>query len=327
MKSIRIHLLWAVVTVVLSAGLAQVFASKKAASLHDKERKLQRELDTMKKTVFRLEKDLEAARRKNPTFAVAEPIPEVPAEIAPVEARPQEREARSRENEAITPDEIRAMLRRNDRGSRWRAFQAIDRIKDRALKLELLKELFAVGDGRMKWRGLEMLRDIGGPEAAKLAAELLRSEDSSYVRARAASLLAQLAGPSAIGPLQEAFNNDTNVYLRTSVAASLRNLGQSGAHQQMVVTLGGMSSDPDGARREDAVELMGRLGTADVFPFLARALNDTNSDVRRDAVESLADTGLPEAIPLLEQALNDPNPRVTSEARAALEALRAAENR
>lgn len=310
MKNLRIHLMWFVVALIMAAGFSRLTAGRKEADLLDKQKKLEEEIRDLRARTARTEDDAFMARREPGTDPAAEAAD-------PGDGNREESRRGRQERRPATPEEILAMLRSNRRDDRRRALREIDRMKDPVKKAELLREAVRIGDGETKTRAIAMFDELGPPLATQLAMEVLLGSEDAWVRARAARELSQIKDPSTIAALQNAFTeNDRS--LKYWSAKALQAMGFEGPVRQLVAATAPSISDPDGAVREDTVERLGYLGSADAIPYLSQAIKDSNSRVRREALESLGNTELPEAIPVIQQGLSDPRADVRAEAIDAL---------
>jgi HEAT repeat protein len=312
MKTWRLHLVWFAVAVVGAAAWGQWTAARKERELLDRQ----------------AARPAAAAKANRPSAApvaqasaavtVGAPLPLPEPESPPAGAPKKDK---GRPEETLTSEQIRSLLQSKNRDDVQRAVRAIEKLEDRAVKLALLKEALTVEDRKSRERALEILRKLGGPEAAELVAQALRTDREENVRERAARYLGDLGGPAALAALQQAAQSDS-MDVRVASAGALSRLGQPGAVQSVLQSIGQMLDNPDGALRKDAVSYLDDLRTPATIPYLTRALRDSDSDVRRDAIEALEDLGLPELIPVLEQALADPNPVVVREAQQAIDRIR-----
>jgi HEAT repeat protein len=317
MKSFRVHVVWSAVAVVLAAALAEFISARRDESRRETEMALRRQVSDLKEKVAELE-----GERVEPRAPSAAPtLVKLPGEALP-EAAPAPKD-RKKDQVPLTVEQIRALLRGGTRDDLWKALAGIGDLQDRAQKLELLKEILPLADDKMREKILSMLRGVGGQEAVDLAVTILQASASASVRTRAVAVLGDLGVPAAMVALQQSMQ-DESPWVRTYAARSLAKLGQPAAQAQWIVSLGKMLEDPDGAAREDAAQMLGRLETTATFPYLTRALSDSNSNVRRESVDSLKDSGLAEAIPILELALKDSNPLVVRDAQRAIDEIKKA---
>lgn len=317
MKAWRIHIVWVAVCVLFGVVLSQYLLKKEREEARQRERELRGQISDLKR-----ERDSLTEADGDDPFDAGEGETEFGEGDAGEngEAPPEEEgEARRRERgESLTPEKILAMLRSRSRRDQWRAFRAIREMKDPRQKLSMIQAILDGSNGRMKVSALQWLAEIGGPEAANLAAGILEGKENDWLRNHAARALADLGGAKAMTSLLGVFQTEESLWLRTGTAAALNRLGQPGPTQEMVQILSRILDDPDGAKREDAAENLGRLRSPAALPYLGQALSDPNSRVRRTAVDGLGDSGLQEAIPLLQPMLKDPNPEVAERAKRAI---------
>ncbi len=319
MKNLKLHLIWLVVALVLAAGLGRLFAGRKEGAFREKEKRLEEEIRQLKACLARSDETLAAAAPSRP----ADPddaggpgraeSPEGDGEEPGETSRGRPSPERSAPRPPATSEEILALLKSSKRDDRRRALREIARLEDKSLQMALLREAVRGGDSDMKYRAILMLDEIGKPYGTQLALEILQGGEESWVRARAARELSQLKDPLAIAALQGAFLEEDRS-LKFWSAKALQALGLDGPVRQLVASTSTGLGDPDGAIREDLVERLGYLGSADALPHLGAALRDPNSRVRREAMQALGRTGLPAAVPILRQGLSDPRREVRYEA-------------
>jgi hypothetical protein len=226
----------------------------------------------------------------------------------------------------LSSDQMRAMLRRR---SQWgQAFEVLKRLEDRPRKLTLLGELFTLGsvDLRIPTSAYMQLAEMGGPDAAEVIEKGLLIADDDRMRIRAVKALGQAGASRSVGVLLETYQSAA-LELRVACAAALNELGNAGPASEVLLTLGGLLDNPDGAIRREAVENISTLKVSTAIPVLAQALRDSNGDVRSEAISGLEGLGLPGVMPLLEQATNDSNSSVANDARNAIERLRKPKDR
>ena len=313
MATWKIHLVWGVATLVAAAAWGQQVASRK-----DREFERERGGGRLQRSGAKVAQATATAPEAAPPTAPDHGLSDRPTagDAEPTLSKP----GKAPTAEALSSDQIRVLLQSKDRGDVQRGVRAIEKLQDRAAKLALLKECLAHPEEDARRRALDLLRKMGGPEAASLIAQALLSDPDENVRERAARHLGEVGGPAALTALQQAARSGT-MDVQVASAVSLDKLGDSGATQALLPRIGGMLESPDGAVREDAVGYLDDLRTPGALHLLSQALRDSNSDIRRDAVEALEDLAIPEVLPLLEQAASDPHPAVVREARRALEKL------
>lgn len=353
MKSLKIHLVWFVIAIVLGGAVGLFLAARERDRSQTRERKHLEQVRALRAKIAALDKRL-AAIGTSPDSVPLDPTYDETGTPASESGDSTRRRGRKRDEQPLSPEQIRAFLKGTDRGDRKRALKAIDRMKDRAQKIAFLREVLAMDDRRMKEDAVRMLDDIGAPEGIELAASILRNEESSSLRERAVRELGDIGGPQAVAALQSALGDesssvrsriarelgdiggpqamaalqsafgDESLEVRTRVAIELRDLGDPAPAQQLIHYISPNLRDQDGALREDTVRILGNVGTPSSLPLLQEALRDPNSDVRREAVDALRDTKLEGALPILQQALNDPHPSVVRDAQRAIERLQKA---
>jgi HEAT repeat protein len=260
--------------------------------------------------------DSDVPRRRVPRTAAERPA-DPPEETEPSFGRPSD----PAERRETGGERVRALLRGRRREDRALALRSLESLPDRAEKMALLGEALEGADDRTKSRVLSILRSLGGSDSAALALEIFRAEGPPWLRAYAASVLGELGDPAALPDLLDA-SRGGDLQIRTGAAAALDRLGQPAPLWEVIASLALMLDHPDGAKREDAVDLLSGLRTPEAIAPLAKALADpTNSRVRAAAADALGQTRLAAAIPSLEAALGDPEPSVRRAAARALETL------
>ena len=318
MKNLKIHLAWGLVVFVLSVALIRALTRGPQPEDRGAEKQLRDEIARHASTISDLEQQFaRATAQRDTSSALTSEEPGEPT-VGAAEEPGRARSGPQSEGERLTAEQIRSLLRSGSRGDRTRALRAIGSLENREEKVSLLREALASGDVGTRMRALGMLKDIGGTESVDLALGVLQGDGPSWLKGRAAATLGGLGGPESVGALLEAYRSE-DLRTRTGAALALNRLGQPGPIQEMIPAATAMLDHPDGAVREDGVELLGKLGTLSVLAPLGRALQDPNSRVRREAVSALGRTRLTEAVPLLEQALSDPSPSVSGGAKRAIE--------
>jgi HEAT repeat protein len=225
---------------------------------------------------------------ETPRTAASEPTTPAPRALkaGATRARATTVQASASRQDSLPLEEIVALLESPSRRDRWRAFQAIESYDDRPLQLALLREVVSGSDRRLAGATVALLRELG-PDGVWLAVDMIP-------------------------------NQTVDVRVRVKLARSLRSLGHGFDDGPILDDLRGMLSNPNGARRREAVELLGELGTPGSIPCLRQALSDPNTAVRREAVGALRKSGIQAAVPILRGALNDPSPEVARRAKHAL---------
>ncbi len=309
----RIHLVWLALAVVGAAAWGKHVASR-----------TEREVEARRTAAIR-RPELQKGSKDTLAPEAVSTSPLAPNTIKPLPSEapnsPTSNSSEARPTEVLTPEKIGTLLRSKNREEARRGVRAIEKLADRGATLALLREALIHPEEGVRERALDILRKLGGPEAAELLAHTLRTDQEDDVRERAARHLGDIGGPIALAALQEAAGGGP-MDVQVAASGSLNKLGQPAAMQTLLQQIGRMLENPDGAVREDAVGYLDDLRTPSAIPQLSMALRDSNSDIRRDAIEALEDLALPEVIPLLEHALSDPHPSVVRDAKEALEKLR-----
>jgi len=306
MKSWRIHLVWAVVTVVSSAAWAQRAVRTREVEFLEREKVLQVRI-------------VEAKKAAPPV--VAEPVPVSSAPAALPVAFP-EPAAPEYEYEVISEDRptVETLRKLMQSGQDvWRAYQVVQRMKKSPLKTQLLQELFESKEPQVRRAVLYLLQESLGAEAAEpILQQCLRSDPAPEVRESAAQQLGAIDTPGSVEALLQAFQKD-ELKVQIVCAAALVGRGQPGPAAQLLPRFAALMDSPDGALRRQAVESLGRLGSPQAMPLLARALRDTNGDVRLEAINSIWTNEDPAIVALIEPLLNDPVEAVRDTAKTFIE--------
>ncbi len=153
-----------------------------------------------------------------------------------------------------------------------------------------------------------------GPKGIPIILKLLKTDESSIIRADAASALgdAQPATPEVVNALIHAFA-DLEEMVRSAAADSL---GQQGPAAKAAIgpLLVAAQRDRDPLTRKKAGDALLRIGTAgkeSIEGFIA-CLHDPSEDVRRHIVDYIGLSNIPyaDASPVLNSALKDPDATV-----------------
>lgn len=304
MKSWRIHLAWAIVTVLAVALTARLVTP-------------------------RPEGGVRPGAKPAPTAGPLPPSPPLlvslppPPSVAEAPAAGALAPSATPSPESLSPEQIRAMLREK---VTWpKAFEALKLLPDRALKLKILEECFKLSDvdRRIPHSALAQLREMGGDDVAELVERIFRDSPEDPLRISALRTLARLEQPRSLGALLEGYRLD-NLDAKVWSAMALLKLGHPGPSSEMLSTLTRSLDNADGGLRRETLEYISMLETPAAIPILTRCLSDSNGDVRSEAISGLETLALPEVFPLLERASQDPNPNVADDARRALERLKKA---
>jgi len=310
MKTWRIHLVWAAITVVSSAGWSQRAVRSRDLEFLEREKVLQVRI-------------VEAKRAAPPVAPEPAPIALETTAAAPLALpeQPPEREYQlQQEDDRPSVEELRRLLQ-GEANDAWRVYTVAAKMVKCPLKTELIRGLFHHKDGQIRRAVAYLLQEAIGPAAAApLFQESLRSDPDTEVREAVASMLANDA-PGNLEALLQAFQKE-ELRLQVVCASALHDLGQTGPAAQMVPRIAARLDSPDGAVRREATELLSRLRSPQAVPALSRALGDSNGDVRLEAVNSLYDLEEPQVLPLIEPLLNDPVAAVRDAVKSLVEELK-----
>jgi hypothetical protein len=307
MRSWRIHVVWAVVTVIVAAAWGHHVSTRV-----ERERRDDHDLRRNGERPSPQNGGPSGLTSEAPDSSKAAPPEKIPSQApAPDPPTPVQ----------LTPDQIRTMLR--DKKTWARAFEALKVLQERPLKLKILEECLALGavEIRIPISAFMQLGEMGGADAAEIVEKALRGAEDERTRYRAARALAQIQEPRSLAVFLETYQLDP-LDLKVLCAGALQKLGHAGPASEILTRLTRSLDDPDGAIRRESLEYISSLKTAAALPVLMRCLNDSNGDVRSEAISGLESLAIPEVLPLLERACQDPNPSVAEDARRALERLR-----
>lgn len=303
MKSWKLHLVWALVTIVCSAAWAQRAVRTREIAFLEREKVLQVRFVEAKKAA---------------PIVVVEPPPVSPAAAAVPIAIPEPpaREYEVQSEETPTVEELRKLMNGKDV---WRAYQVLQRMVNSPIKTQLLRELIGNKEAQVRRAVLYMLQEaLGAEPAAPLIQECLRTDPAPEVREAAAQQLGYQDATGNVEALLQAFQKE-EFRVQVACASALADRGQEGPAAQLVPRLAALMDSPDGAIRRQAVESIGRLRCPQSMPLLTRALRDTNGDVRLEAMNSLWNNEDPALLGLLEPLLNDPVQEVRNTAKTFLD--------
>jgi HEAT repeat protein len=179
------------------------------------------------------------------------------------------------------------------------AARALGLSKDPSVIPALLRAM--ADDVDVKSSAVTSLGRLRAHEATPLITACLAS-DNENLRAMSAYALRSLGRRSAIPHLLKALRKeDPKLAPNKSAQAITHSLGQLQAHFA-AEEIARFVQSPDMLVRSSAVRALGRIGTEEVVPALAIALDDENSEVRRAAARHLENIGTPEALKALQQA-------------------------
>ncbi|MBI3855201.1 MAG: HEAT repeat domain-containing protein [Planctomycetes bacterium] len=306
MKTWRIHFLWGVVTVVTAAAWGKWVRSSQEEELRGRG----------KPQPTKVAETAAAPAPIPPADPAALPLPVA----APTPAAP-EPEYIVRQEERLSAEALRQLVRAGNPGDVWRVMGAVQRMFKCPLKVELLMELLKGKDEQVRRSALYHLHDALEEAADRpIYREFLRTDPSDVVREAAAQLLGAREDPASVEALLQAFQKD-ELRVQVACAGSLNTLGQPAPAVQLIPRLAAALESPDGALRRETVERLGQIQVPQAVPVLARALRDSNGDVRLEAVNSLSNYELPEIAGLLQPLLQDPVASVRDAVKQALDQL------
>jgi hypothetical protein len=218
-------------------------------------------------------------------------------------------------------DEIRVRMKSSDVHEAYHAVERIIKLKDPALKRELLLECIRSSHPQVREIALGGLVEVMGDEAVPIVQGILVSDPERFVRRRAAELLGGLPDKGSTELLLDAYRTSEGG-LKIAAASSLYRFGNPAPAAELLPLLAADLDSADGTVRKDAVERIGKLQAPMAIPVLTRALRDSSGDVRAEAATALGEIDAPEVPALLESLLKDPYIDARDNAKDAIEAYR-----
>jgi HEAT repeat protein len=305
MKTWKIHLGWAFVTILCSATWGQRSVRTREIEFLEREKVLQVRIVDAKKAAV-VAAPAAAAPAPAPPAALPVAIPDLPA-----------REYEVKFDNLPTVEELRRKIR-NDQDV-WTAYQVVLRMVKSPIKTQLARELLESKEPQVRRSAMYLLLESLGPDGvAPLLQQCLRTDPAPEVREAAAKQLGNHDAPGNLEALMQAFQKD-ELLVQVACASALVEHDQPGPAAQLVPRFAALLDSPDGALRRQAVESLRQLRCPQAMPYLTRALRDTNGDVRLEAVNSLWSTNDPAILGLVEPLLNDPVQDVRDTARSLLD--------
>ena len=150
-----------------------------------------------------------------------------------------------------------------------------------------------------------------GPKGVPVILNVLKKDDSNFVRANAAEALGQerTPGPEVVQGLIQALS-DLEEGVRAAAANALGQLGPD-AKPAIGPLIAMAQGDRDAFSRKRAADALGRIGPATRASLdgLAAALHDQNPATRKEVIDAVVSPEVPWAdeLPLLVAALKDPD--------------------
>ncbi|MFA7197654.1 MAG: HEAT repeat domain-containing protein [Methanoculleus sp.] len=139
---------------------------------------------------------------------------------------------------------------------------------------------------REEWMELALM---GEPAVDPLIRTL--SGDDDHIRGEAAATLGEIGLPKAVGPLVDALADDA---VAPAAADALVTIGEPAVAPVLLLL-----ERATGAARENAVEVLGRLGAHEAVPALVELVRSGGDRLHRKAVDALIGIGAPAADPLI----------------------------
>lgn len=173
-----------------------------------------------------------------------------------------------------------------------------------------------------KWRNdpasqAQEVLAAAGAAAVEPLIDALTDEDS-WTRVYAADVLGRIGDRRAAVPLLAALESE-NEYVVMATAEALVSLRDTGAAPTLISVL--EDKGRESWRREQAAELLGKLGDTRAVEPLGTALEDAKVDVRRSAAEALGQLGDTRGASVFIADLQDQNSYIRGLAEEALERI------
>jgi len=293
----KIHLAWAVATPVFAICWGRWSLARQEPDLQRRELAIQ-------------------SRTKEPPARPSPPSPAaIPVSIPKTLAAPMPAGPVSEEQAFV--DEIRRLLRSEDKGDPWEANRRMVRIPPGPLKDVLLLELFACKDANLRRIAIEALAESLKGNSVPLLMSVLGGDSNDSNRMIAAEFLGTYGGPGTIDALLQACH-DSELAVQIAAANSLKKLGQPAPAEALVPRLARGLSSPDGGVRREAIDYISNLSLPSTLPILLGSFRDPDGDVRDSASRGVARLNTPGLFPILEGLLKDPDPKVVEAAENAI---------
>jgi len=297
MKSLRIHLGWAIVTAlatVISARIASRQAAVDGASRGSSSSGVARNPSST---------DLEPRKMLAAPIGKGEPVPISDDPLANISLA----------------DRIRAMLKNPEQ---WETLEKL--LKSgvgRPFSLQLLKEALFGKDLQSCYGAIHFLIQMKGRDAAEILESYLKTNEDKDQAPNVAAALGEVRDPGSMPVLIDALQSK-NPQLRLWSAEALLEMGYSAPAEEFIAAMARQYQSPDGGVRKKAIDSVSQFSLDSVVPLLTLALKDSNSDVRTAGLTGFLNLKKPEYIPLLEPLLNDPIAEVAEQAKQFIEYLK-----
>jgi HEAT repeat protein len=183
------------------------------------------------------------------------------------------------------------LLNHHDPDIQYHAVEALGEIGDARAVEPLIAVLKNEEMSGLRWKAAESLIKIGAPSVEPLIS-VLQHPDSD-VRWKTAIALGEIKDPRAIGPLILQLS-DTDRFVKSRVAHALGMIGAPAVRPLIHTLRGG-----DGNLRWGAAIALGRIQDPEAVEPLIAALADKYENVRAEAAAALALIGKPAIAPLI----------------------------
>ena len=158
-------------------------------------------------------------------------------------------------------------------------------------------------------------------EAVRALAAVLRHDPDREVRVFAARALGQLGGPDAIAVLVEKMTSTDEAYVRGAALFAIETSRDPSAIQSVVNVFRLNHGRDDAEAQIEASQALVKIGPSGV-PQLLQALNDPSANVRRAVVDVLGKIGNAEVADRITGLHADPDPAVRQAVERALASLK-----
>ena len=158
---------------------------------------------------------------------------------------------------------------------------------------------------------------LGSAKAAPVLAEAL-SDPDKHVRRRAAAALETVPADAVVERIADAAKNDKEAIVRSY---AVRALGSIGPQPLVISALARATEDTNSEVRQSAAEELGHLKAGQALEPLVGLFNDPDEDVRWAAVRAVGDLRDERATPYLVKAIEDEVPQVSNAAERGLQKL------
>lgn len=152
---------------------------------------------------------------------------------------------------------------------------------------KVIEHLRGHPDSMMRWMAAFVLRKRRSADATEALWDVLKTDETRFVRQQCAVALGKIGTPLVYAPLIEALNHDRDQGVRQACAIALGNLGVPGTMEEIARVL---EREENIFVKWDCIVALGQLGDTRVEKLLLRLQAEEIAQVIRDACrESLAE--------------------------------------